>query len=80
MKVLLGDIEFGELVVDGESTPIALVHRPYRMLTLDDDIAKVSAESLVEQGKYTAYVIPDNFEGEVAVCWRKEDGENYGNY
>jgi hypothetical protein len=75
MKVLLGDIEFGELVVDGERTPLALVHRPYRMITLDEDIAQSAAESLVEQQKYRAYVIPDTFEGEVAVCWRKEDGE-----
>lgn len=75
MKVLLGDIEFGEINVDGELTPIALVHRPYRMLTLDDDIAQTTAESLVGQGKYPAYVIPDLFTGEVAVCWRKEDGE-----
>jgi hypothetical protein len=80
MRVLLGDIEFGELVVGGESTPIALVHRPYRMLTLDDDVAEGAAESLVAQGKYESYVIPDAFNGEVAVCWRKEDGEANGNY
>lgn len=75
MKVLLGNIEFGEIDVDGESTPVALVHRPYRMLTLDDDIAEATAQSLVDQNKYPAYVIPDLFAGEVAVCWRKEDGE-----
>lgn len=75
MKVLLGDIEFGELIVGGEVTPIALVHRPYRMLTLDDDIAETTAQSLVTQGKYPSFVIPDFFEGEVAVSWRKEDGE-----
>lgn len=80
MRVLLGDIEFGQLVFGGESSPIALVHRPYRMLTLDDDIAETTAESLVAQGKYPAYVIPDTFEGEVAVCWRKEEGEANGNY
>jgi len=74
MRVLLGDIEFGEFIVGDEVMPTALVHRPYRMLTLDDDIAEDTAQSLVEQGKYPAYVIPDLFEGEVAVSWRKEDG------
>lgn len=75
MKVLLGDIEFGEMIVGGEVTQIALVHRPYRMLTLDDDIAETTAQSLVTQGKYQSFVIPDLFDGEVAVSWRKEDGE-----
>jgi hypothetical protein len=80
MRVLLGDIEFGEFMVGDEVTPMALVHRPYRMLTLDDDIAQDMAENLVAQGKYSAYVIPDLFDGEVAVSWRKEEGENNGNY
>lgn len=75
MKVLLGDIEFGEMIVGGEVTQIALVHRPYRMLTLDDDIVETTAQRLVEDDKYAAYVIPDLFNGEVAVSWRKEDGE-----
>lgn len=75
MKVLLGEVEFGDMVIEGEATPIAVVYRPYRMLTLDDDIAETTAEGLVAQGKYTSYVIPDLFDGEVVVCWRKEDGE-----
>lgn len=79
MKVLLGNIEFGELHVDGTYEPVAVVHRPYRMISLDDDIAETTAKSLVEQGKYAAYVIPDLFDGEVSVCWRKEEGEENGN-
>lgn len=75
MRVLLGDIEFGEFMVGSEITPMALVHRPYRMLTLDDDIAQDTAENLIAQQKYPAYVIPDLFDGEVAVSWRKEDGD-----
>ena len=51
-----------------------MVHRPYRMLTLDDDVAETVAKSLVAEGKYAQYVIPDLFDGEVCVSWRKEDG------
>ena len=80
MKVLLGNIEFGELHVGDSYEPVAVVHRPYRMISLDEDIAETTAKSLVEQGKYAAYVIPDLFDGEVSVCWRKEEGENYGDY
>jgi hypothetical protein len=75
MKVLLGNIEFGEFVCDGEIIDMALVHRPYRMLTLDEDVAESVAKSLVAEGKYSNFVIPDLFEGEVSVSWRKEDGD-----
>jgi hypothetical protein len=74
MKVLLGTIEFGEFVCDGEIVEVAMIHRPYRMLTLDDDVAETVAKSLVAEGKYAQYVIPDLFDGEVCVSWRKEDG------
>jgi len=74
MKVLLGTIEFGEFVWEGEVVEMAMLHRPYRMLTLDDDVAVTVARSLVADGKYPNYVIPDLFDGEVCVLWRKEDG------
>jgi hypothetical protein len=74
MKVLLGNIEFGEFVCDGEIVEMAMLHRPYRMLTLDDDVAETVARSLVAEGKYARYVIPDLFNGEVCISWRKEDG------
>ena len=73
IKVLLGNIEFGEYSADGQTIEMALVQRPYRMLSLDEDIAETVGKSLVAAGKYRDYVIPDFFEGEVAITWKKED-------
>lgn len=79
MKVILGDIQFGELKLDDDTAPfeVAMVHRPYKLMTLDDEVAEEVAESLVAKGRYKNYIIPDIYEGEVLVVWRKEDGDEY---
>lgn len=81
-RVLFGKVEFGDLKLDNDAPAfeVAVVHRPYKMLTLDEEVAEEVAERLVAKGRYANYVIPDMYEGDVLVVWRKEDGDEPRGY
>lgn len=54
MKVIFGEMEFGEFSVGGDTpTPICVIHKVEAVLTLPNEEA---ADSLL--GKYDSYIIP----------------------
>lgn len=60
--IWFGDIEYGEFVVGDESYPFAVIHDIFEKVNLQED----QIGEYAEQFGYVDYLIPKDFEGEVA--------------
>lgn len=66
-EVWFGDIEFGEFLKGKDSFACALVHELHNIVTMPE----CEADDFMAANHYSAYLIPELFDGEIYYSRRK---------
>ena len=62
MRIIFGDMEFGDFVVDNHTTPICVIHKVKAIMDVDSEF---DPESLLP--KYGGYIYTENSKYEIVI-------------